>query len=98
MDTENYGRILKEFENKASLKQAIYRNTTEIFELLKKQLSKTAGRLKHDYGVKDTSVEIDYKENNKFEAQLKFSGDMLMVSMHSNIFNFEPAHSIFKTK
>ncbi|NQX39105.1 hypothetical protein SAMN05421820_102527 [Pedobacter steynii] len=98
MDTENYGKILKEFECKASLKQAIYRNTTEIFEQLKKQLSKTAGRLKHDYGAKDSSVEIDYKENNKFEAQLKFSGDMLMVSMHSNIFNFEPTHSIFQTK
>ncbi|RQO74546.1 hypothetical protein DBR43_03925 [Pedobacter sp. KBW06] len=98
MNTENYGKILKEFECKASLKQSIYRNTTEIFDLLKKQLSKTAGRLKQDYGVKDTSVEIDYKENNKFEAQLKFSGDMLMVSMHSNIFNFEPSHSIFQTK
>ena len=37
MDTENYGKILKEFECKASIKQSIYRNTTEIFDLLKKQ-------------------------------------------------------------
>lgn len=97
MDTENYAKIITEFENKASLKQAIYRNTTEVFELLKKQLNKTAGRLKTDYQSKDPSVEIDYKENNKFEVQLKFSGDMMVVSMHSNVFNFETGHSVFQT-
>lgn len=97
MDTENYLRILSEFENRSSTKQAIYRNTADVFDLLKKQLSKIAVRLKHDYTSKDSSVEIDYKENNKFEAQLKFSGDMLMVSMHSNIFNFDQTHSIFQT-
>lgn len=98
MDTENYARILTELENKASLKQEIYRNTKEVYELLKKQLIKTAGRLKHDYQSKDPSVEIDYKENNKFEVQLKFSGDMMVVSMHSNVFNFDTAHSMFQTQ
>lgn len=97
MDTENYAKILTEFENKASLKQAIYRNTTEVFELLKKQLIKTASKLKSDYQSKDPSVEIDYKENNKFEVQLKFSGDMMVVSMHSNVFNFTAGHSVFQT-
>lgn len=97
MDTENYAKIITELEHKASLKQAIYRNTTEVFELLKKQLNKTAGRLKTDYQSKDPSVEIDYKENNKFEVQLKFSGDMMVVSMHSNVFNFETGHSVFQT-
>ncbi|WP_316839931.1 hypothetical protein [Pedobacter gandavensis] len=98
MDTENYARILTEFENKASLKQEIYRNTTGVFELLKKRLMTTAGRLKHDYHAKDPSVEVEYKENNKFEVQLKFSGDMMVVSMHSNVFNFEPGHTVFQTK
>ncbi|WP_316821295.1 hypothetical protein [Pedobacter gandavensis] len=98
MDTENYARILTELEDKASLKQEIYRNTTEVYELLKKQLIATAGKLKHDYQSKDPSVEIDYKENNKFEVQLKFSGDMMVVSMHSNVFNFGEGHSIFQTK
>lgn len=97
MDTENYQKILAEFENKASLKQAIYRNTTEAFSLLKKQLYKIAVRLQTDYGQKDPSVEIHFKENNKFEGELKFSGDMLMVSMHSNVFAFDPAHSIHQT-
>ncbi|WEK17973.1 MAG: hypothetical protein P0Y49_14340 [Candidatus Pedobacter colombiensis] len=98
MDTENYNKILTEFENKASLKQAIYRNTAEVFGLLKKLLAEIALKLQHDYSAKDPSVEINFKENNKFEGQLKFSGDMLMVSMHTNIFNFDPSHSIFQSE
>lgn len=97
MDTDNYSKILSEFENKASLKQAIYRNTTETFALLKKQLFKIAAKLQSDYTAKDPSVEVHFKESSKFEAELKFSGDMLMVSMHSNVFSFDRSSSMFQT-
>lgn len=97
MDTENYLKILVEFEQKASLKQEIYRNTSEAFALLKQQIAAIAIKLQNDYGRKDPSVEVHFKENNKFEGELKFSGDMLMVSMHSNVFTFAPSHSIFQT-
>lgn len=94
---DNYKEILGQLESKASLKQAIYRSTTEVFGLTKKILFKIASKLHADYSQKDPSVEIHFKENNQFEAQLKFSGDMLMISMHSNVFNFEEGHSIFQT-
>ncbi|MCJ0743061.1 hypothetical protein [Pedobacter montanisoli] len=96
-ENSNYNQILEKLESKASIKQEIYRNTVEVFALAKKVLSKTASRLHQDYSVKDPSVEVFYRETNQFEAELKFSGDMLMLSMHSNIFNFEPGHSIFQT-
>jgi hypothetical protein len=95
---ENYKEILSKLESKASLKQAIYRSTTEVFGLTKAILSKIGAKLYQDYTVKDPSVEVNYKENNQFEAQLKFSGDMLMLSMHSNVFNFDEGHSIFQTE
>ncbi len=98
MNKDNYSKILNEFESKASLKQAIYRNTTEVFALLKKQLFKVAARLQNDYSAKDPSVEVHFKENSKFEAELKFSGDMLMVSMHSNVFTFDKSSSMCQTK
>ena len=98
METENYSKILSEFESKASLKQKIFRNTTEVFGLLKTQLSKIAVKLQTDYVAKDPSVEVHFKESGKFEGQLKFSGDMLMVSMHTNVFAFDKTHSIYQTK
>jgi hypothetical protein len=97
MREENYKEILSKLESKASLKQAIYRSTAEVFGLTKTILSKIAVKLHGDYTQKDPSVEVNYQENNQFEAQLKFSGDMLMISMHSNIFNFDEGHSIFQT-
>ena len=93
----NYKEILNKLESKASLKQAIYRSTAEVFAVTKKILSGTASKLHTDYTQKDPSVEVNFKENNQFEAQMKFSGDMLMISMHSNVFNFEKGHSIFQT-
>lgn len=94
---DNYQEILKKLESRASLKQAIYRSTAEVFGLTKTILSKIAARLYQDYTVKDPSVEVNYKEINQFESHLKFSGDMLMLSMHSNVFNFDVGHSIFQT-
>jgi hypothetical protein len=97
MNEENYKQIIDRLEHRASLKQAIYRSTAEVFGLTKAILAKIAARLYQDYTVKDPSVEISYKEVNQFESHLKFSGDLLMLSMHSNVFNFEEGHSIFQT-
>ncbi|WP_199119030.1 hypothetical protein [Pedobacter sp. ASV28] len=97
MEQTNYKQILGTLKSKASLKQEIYRNTIDVFALAKKVLSKIASNLHQDYSIKDPSVEISYREVNPFEAELKFSGDVLTLSMHSNVFNFEPGHSIFQT-
>lgn len=97
MQEDNYKEILAKLESKASLKQAIYRSTAEIFGNMKGVLSKIAGKLYQDYTVKDPSVEVSYKEINQFESHLKFSGDMLMISMHSNIFNFSAGHSVLQS-
>lgn len=97
MKDENYKEILCKLESKASIKQAIYRSTAEVFGLTKSILSKLASKLHQDYVHKDPSVEVSYKEINQFESHLKFSGDLLMISMHSNIFNFGAGHSIFQS-
>ncbi len=94
---DNYQEILQQLKCKASLKQEIYRNTIEVFGLAKKVVSKLSSRLHQEYTVKDPSVEISYRDTHQFEAEFKFSGDMLLLSMHSNIFNFEEGHRIFQS-
>ncbi|MGF1923083.1 MAG: hypothetical protein ACQUHE_02805 [Bacteroidia bacterium] len=97
MQEDNYKEILSKLESRASLKQAIYRSTAEVFGLTKTILARIAAKLHQDYSQKDPSVEVAYKESNQFEAQMKFSGDMLIVSMHSNVFNFDTGHSIYQS-
>lgn len=97
MEQSNYNLILQKLEEKASLKQQIYRNTMDVFALTKKAMSKLASKLHQDYTVKNPTVEITYKDTHQFEAELKFSGDLLMLSMHSNVFNFEEGHRIYSS-
>jgi hypothetical protein len=96
-ETTNYQLILSRLESKASLKQEVYRNTIDVFAVAKKALSKIASRLHQDYHAKDPSVEVLYRDAHQFEAELKFSGDMLLLSMHSNVFNFEEGHRVFSS-
>lgn len=98
MQEENYKEILNKLEHKASLKQAIYRSSSEVFGQMKTALSRIASSLYQDYTTKDPSVEVSYKEINQFESHLKFSGDVLMISMHSNIFNFGEGHSLLQSQ
>lgn len=98
MEEENYKEILYKLSEKASLKQSIYRSSAEVFGLMKGILSKVAAKLYQDYTSKDPSVEVSYKEINQFESHLKFSGDMLMISMHTNVFNFGAGHSILQSE
>lgn len=96
-ETTSYQLILGKLESKASLKQEVYRNTVDVFAIAKKALSKLGSKLHQDYTVKDPSVEVAYRDAHQFEAELKFSGDMLLLSMHSNVFNFEEGHRIYSS-
>ncbi|RYF22316.1 MAG: hypothetical protein EOO42_09000 [Flavobacteriales bacterium] len=97
MEINNYQLILGKLETRASLKQEIYRNTVEVFAIAKKAMSKLASCLYQDYTAKDPFVDVNYKDTHQFEAELKFSGDMLLLSMHSNVFNFEEGHRIYSS-
>ncbi|MCK7533196.1 MAG: hypothetical protein MZV63_20250 [Marinilabiliales bacterium] len=40
---------------------------------------------------------MEYTDRSSFDAQLKVAGDMLLFSMHSNIFQFDREHPAWKT-
>ncbi|MHB1177778.1 MAG: hypothetical protein ACYCZO_05545 [Daejeonella sp.] len=93
-----YDRILKLLEDKAYVKQQISRTALSVFNRFKNELGIIGSKMKADFKNEDQSVEITYSDKGDFEAQLKFSGDVLVISMHSNIFSFPPEHEINKLK
>ncbi len=93
-----YDHILKLLENKACLKQQIFRTTSAVFDRFKKQLEDLGDKMRLDFKDKDAAVEIRYSEKGDFEAQLKFSGDVLVISMHSNVFSFPSEHAVNQLK
>ncbi len=97
-EVKPYDQILKLLEDKACLKQQIFRITSDVFIRFKTELEAIGSRMRSDFKDKDQNVEISYSDKGDFEAQLKFSGDVLVISMHSNIFSFPPEHAVNQLK
>jgi len=97
-EVESYNHILELLENKASVKQQIFKTTSSVFNQFKVVLQEICLDMQTDFSKKDQNVEISYSDRGDFEAQLKFSGDVLVLSMHSNVFSFPSENEINKLK
>lgn len=93
--TENLKQLAQFLKAKGNLKQEVYNSTTEVFEELKIVLHEYSNYLQKE--LKEELFEVEYDENGKFEARLKFAGDLLIFSMHTNVFSFEDDFHINKT-
>tara|TARA_B100000497_G_scaffold87245_1_gene97290 strand:- start:16242 stop:16907 length:666 start_codon:yes stop_codon:yes gene_type:complete len=95
--SEKLVKIIDGLNNKAALKQHIYRNTLTVFEQFKKCATEIADKLTPEVVSKDESLEVELTEIGEFEFHLKFSGDTIAFIMHTNVFSFPPEHEISKT-
>lgn len=90
-------KIVEALKNKACVKQSIFRSTQEVFGELKAQARDLANKLDNTFQEIDNSVRIEMIEVSEFEFQLKFSGDMLIFSMHTNVIAFPDEHILNKS-
>jgi len=84
--------------HKTTTKQFIVKNTLSHFESSKLTLLDISKQISTKLGEAENHVEIQYKDNGKYETQIKFGGDLLIVNMHSNIFTFDENHPVQKLK
>lgn len=89
--------ILKMLREKSVMKQDVYRNTHETFNTLKEVIKSVADDLRSEAGKIDKRIGVDYRFPSDHEIELKVAGDMLVFYMHSNVFEFDSSHSMFKT-
>ncbi|KAF0232901.1 MAG: hypothetical protein FD181_3839, partial [Prolixibacteraceae bacterium] len=90
--------LLETFVIKSNVKQKVYENTAQTFYILKKVLK----QLESDY-LKKVKNKVSplvlpvYTEHGPAEAEFKIGGDLLIFSMHSNVFEFDNKHPVWKT-
>ncbi len=90
-------KILQGLNEKARVKVLVYENSLEIFNQLKDILSEISNDLSELIDVEnDRKVRLEYRDRGKFEAELKFADDVLVFSMHTDVFQFDRDHSIWK--
>ena len=90
--------LLEAYVIKSNVKQKVYANTLQSFKILKKVLKS----LEKEYHtmVKDQIEHGSYpafRERGPFELEFEIGGDLLIFSMHSNIFGFDNKHPILKS-
>lgn len=98
-DKEIRASFLEALVIKSSVKQSVYENTTQTFTILKKVLNQLEKEyLKAVKGKVADEALPDYTDRGPFEAEFKIGGDLLVFSMHSNVFEFDDKHPVWKTK
>jgi hypothetical protein len=89
--------ILKLLSEKSVMKQDVYSNTIFVFNELKDILKDKAEELSEEISKVDKRINIFFKDISLQSLQLKVAGDVLDFQMHSNVFEFDRSHPMFKT-
>lgn len=90
-------QIVETLKTKSVLLQQIFDNTQQVFGQLKEILQEYAVEVNEQLeGASDRRIKLEYRDRGKFEAQLQLAGDILIFSMHTNVFQFERENIIWQ--
>jgi hypothetical protein len=92
--SETIDKLLKE---KSVLKQDVFYTTINTFQDLKEVLKESIAEIKERFGSTDDRVEFYYKDRGDFQVEVKIAGDILIFQMHTNVFQFDAEHSLWRS-
>jgi hypothetical protein len=90
-------QIIQTLTGKSTLKQQVFDNTCAAFRLLKQELFRITEEINGKLEQEDPRVHLRFVDHGEFTTELKVAGDLLIFTMHSNIFQFDRDHEIWKT-
>jgi hypothetical protein len=96
MDTAK-NEILEILKTKACLKQTVFKKTAKVFQTFKKEAEILVKELSEGMKDADQKVAVSFINKDDYEIHIKFGGDILIFFMHTNVFDFEKSHPIWKT-
>jgi hypothetical protein len=89
--------IIKTIKEKSITKQVVYDHTYEAFKMLKQEVQGIVVNINEILDSCDERVKLSYRDRGDFEFELKVAGDILVFNMHTNIFEFDANHTIWKS-
>lgn len=81
-------QIFDGLRQKATAKQTIWQNAQAVFEQLRHVSQEIVRLLAQRLSPADTGVVIEYRSVSEFEFHIRFSGDLLVFVLHSNVVTF----------
>ncbi len=88
--------LLQAIIDRSNLSQRVYDNTYAVMTKLKEILHELASELDEELEESlDERVRIEYRDRGKYEAHFIFGENLLIFSMHTDIFRFEAADEVW---
>jgi len=84
-------------QSKAVVKQDVFESTKKNFDLLKGVLQKVQDEYNAHLGEGDKRIQLLFEDKGEFVSQLKVAGDVLVFHMHTNTFEFDRDHEVWKS-
>jgi len=91
------GKIIETLASKASLKAKVYNSTYGVFQELKKVAEEIVLETKTALNKKNKNIKVEYMDKGEFEAEIRMAGDLLFITMHTNVFEFPRTHDVMNT-
>ncbi|MEN9443601.1 MAG: hypothetical protein RIS47_491 [Bacteroidota bacterium] len=97
MEKDTKAKIIETLSTKFSTKLNVYALALHQFAEMKKQIEEIATSYQQELVQIDPRISITYRDRGDFEAELKVGGDVLIFSLHTNIFQFDSDNFQWKT-
>lgn len=89
--------IFETLRDKSGMKQDVAAETAKAFDIFRGEaetISKHLAERIHDI---DGRLKVEYHDNGAYLYRMRFAGDTLIFYRHTNVFEFDKSHSIWKT-
>lgn len=83
--------------DKGCLKQKVYENTYQTFQLMKRVLDKMIKKYELKKVRSEYHIPFEYIDKGEYEIELRVAGDVLIFMMHTNVFEFPRDHFLQNT-
>jgi len=81
---------------KGGVKRKVYKNTIEKFRLFKDAAQSLTEEIQEKVHKKNPEIPVKFIDKAAFEFHIQVAGDILVFLMHTNVFDFDKSHMIWK--
>lgn len=93
----DFTRAKESLSTIAVVKQDVFEHSYIIFEQLKYSSIIATNSLSEELKKVDKRIIVEFKDVNRNEFWLQAGGDLLIFSLHTNVFSFDRSHSLFNS-